>query len=154
MRRVRHNTGSVLFDKGRSTWRFLQWINGKRRSQTLGTKQELPTKAAAWKVASTLMPKKPKLATGITVSSLVEVYRTERMPQRFSTRYSYDQWLTNHILPHWGEGRSLTYNRVPLNCGCILSRCLPRAEFTFGAFCINFGSSLCGAVMCQQSAIR
>jgi len=50
--------------------------------------------------------------------------------------------------------RSLTYNRAPLNCGCILSRCLPRAEFTFRAFCINFGSSLCGAVMCQQSAIR
>jgi integrase len=104
MRRVRHTTGSVLFDKGRGTWRFLQWVDGRRRSQTLGTKQELPTKAAAWKTASTLMPRKPKQATGITVSSLVEVYRAERMPQRFSTRYSYDQWLTNHILPHWGEG--------------------------------------------------
>jgi integrase len=40
----------------------------------------------------------------MTVSSLVEVYRAERMPQRFSTRYSYDQWLTNHILPRWGNG--------------------------------------------------
>ncbi|MFY9644637.1 MAG: site-specific integrase [Terriglobales bacterium] len=104
MRRVRHTTGSVLFDNGRGTWRFLQWVDGKRRSQTLGTKQELPTKAAAWKVASALMPQKPKQTTGITVSSLVEVYRAERMPQRFSTRYSYDQWLTNHILPHWGDG--------------------------------------------------
>src|ERR1700721_3246325 len=104
MRRVRHNTGSVLFDKGRGTWRLLQWVDGRRRSQTLGTKQELPTKAAAWKVANALMPKKPKHATGFTVSSLVEIYRAERMPQRFSTRYSYDQWLTNHILPHWGEG--------------------------------------------------
>jgi integrase len=25
------------------------------------------------------------------------------MPQRFSTRYSYDQWLNNHVLPRWGE---------------------------------------------------
>lgn len=104
MRRVRHTTGSVLFDKGRGTWRFLQWVDGKRRSQTLGTKQELANKAAAWKVASALMPKKPKHATGFMVSSLVDIYRAERMPQRFSTRYSYDQWLTNHILPRWGEG--------------------------------------------------
>lgn len=65
MRRVRHNKGSVLFDKGRGTWRFLQWIDGKRRSQTLGTKQELPNKAAAWKVANALMPKKPKHATWV-----------------------------------------------------------------------------------------
>jgi hypothetical protein len=49
MKRVRHSTGSVLFEKGRGTWRFLQWIDGKRRSQTLGTKQELRTKAAACK---------------------------------------------------------------------------------------------------------
>jgi hypothetical protein len=104
MSRVRHNTGSVLFDKGRGTWRLPQWVGGKRRSQTLGTKQELANKAAAWKVARALMPKKPNHATGFTVSSLVDIYRAERMPQRFSTRYSYDQWLTNHILPRWGEG--------------------------------------------------
>lgn len=108
MRRVRHNKGSVLFDKGRGTWRFLQWVDGKRRSQTLGTKQELANKAAAWKVASALMPKKPKHATGFTVSSLVDIYRAERMPQRFSTRYSYDQWLTNHILLAGEKARSLT----------------------------------------------
>src|SRR5208282_3815920 len=154
MRRVRHTTGSVLFDNGRGTWRFLQWVDGKRRSQTLGTKQELPTKAAAWKVASALMPKKPKQTTGITVSSLVEVYRAERMPQRFSTRYSYDQWLTNHILPHWGDGSITDVQPRPVELWCILSRCLPKAEFTFEAFCINFGSSLCGAVTCRQSAIR
>lgn len=103
MKRVRHCRGSVLFDKGRGTWRFLQWVDGKRQSQTLGTKQELANKAAAWKVASALMPKKPKHATGFTLSSLVDIYRAERMPQRFSTRYSYDQWLTNHILPRWGD---------------------------------------------------
>ena len=47
MRRVRHTTGSVLFDKGRGTWRFLQWVDGKRRSQTLGTKQELPNQSSS-----------------------------------------------------------------------------------------------------------
>jgi hypothetical protein len=32
------------------------------------------------------MPKKPKHVTALTVSSLVEIYRAERMPQRFSTQ--------------------------------------------------------------------
>jgi hypothetical protein len=34
---------------------------------------------------------------------LVEHYRVEKMPQRFSTRYGYDQWLVNHVLPKWGK---------------------------------------------------
>jgi hypothetical protein len=38
--RERHKTGSVVFDKARGTWRFLQWVEGKRKSQTIGTKQE------------------------------------------------------------------------------------------------------------------
>jgi len=25
------------------------------------------------------------------------------MPQRYSTRYGYDAWLNNHVLPRWGE---------------------------------------------------
>jgi len=60
---------------------------GGRQATITNTRHEagIATKAAAWKSASTLMPKKPKHAIGITVSSLVEVYRAERMPQRFST---------------------------------------------------------------------
>jgi hypothetical protein len=44
--RERHKTGSLVFDRSRGTWRFLQWVNGKRKSVTIGTKQEFPTKAA------------------------------------------------------------------------------------------------------------
>ena len=33
---------------------FLQWIGGKRKSQTIGTKQEFPTKATAWRAAEKL----------------------------------------------------------------------------------------------------
>ena len=100
------------------------------------------------------MPKKPKHAIGFTVSSLVEIYRAERMPQRLSTRYSYDQWLTNHILPRWGEGSTLTYNRAPVELWLHSLTLSPKTEFTFGAFCTNSKNSLCGAVMCRQSAIR
>lgn len=38
-----------------------------------------------------------------TVNNLVEGYRRERQSKRFSTRYSEDQWLTNHIIPKWGK---------------------------------------------------
>ena len=93
-------------------------------------------------------------ATGITVSSLVEVYRAERMPQRFSTRYSYDQWLTNHILPHWGEGSITDVKPRPVELWLHSLTLSPKSRVHIRGFCIKFGSSLCGAVMCRQSAIR
>jgi hypothetical protein len=45
--RERHKTGSVVFFKERGIWRFLQWVDGKRKSKTIGTKSEFPTKASA-----------------------------------------------------------------------------------------------------------
>jgi integrase len=39
----------------------------------------------------------------LTVKYLVGFYRTEKMPQRFSTRRGYESWLNNYILPRWGE---------------------------------------------------
>jgi integrase len=38
-----------------------------------------------------------------TVNTLVEQYRAEKMPSRFSTRTAYESWLSNHILPRWGN---------------------------------------------------
>ena len=101
MKRARHQTGSVLFDRSRGTWRFLQWIDGKRRSQTIGTKQEYPTKTAAWKAVKPLAMI-PVINPAPTISTLVEQYRQEKMPERFSTRRGYNTWLDNHILPRWG----------------------------------------------------
>ena len=111
MRRVRHSKGSVLFDKGRGTWRFLQWVKGKRRSQTIGTKQEFPTKATAWReverlellprnVSKTDANTKPD---GNTMKALVARYEAERFPVRHDTAQMYRSWLKNHILPKWGD---------------------------------------------------
>ena len=102
MKRARYSSGSVLFDKGRGTWRFLQWVNGKRRSQTIGPKQQYPTKAAAQKAAQALKAPVAKPVTALTVSALIESYRAEKMPKRISTRRAYEVWLTNHIIPKWG----------------------------------------------------
>ena len=102
MRRARYSSGSVLFDKGRGTWRLLQWVEGKRRSQTIGTKQQYPTKAAAQKAAEALKATVSKPSTAPTVSTLIESYRAEKMPKRIDTRRAYEVWLSNHIIPKWG----------------------------------------------------
>jgi len=103
LKRARYSSGSVLFDKGRGTWRLLQWVNGKRRSQTIGTKQQYPTKAAAQKAAQSLKPVTEPVRTGPTVSALIESYRAEKMPKRIDTRRAYEVWLSNHIVPKWGQ---------------------------------------------------
>ena len=102
MRRARFTTGSVVFDKHIRKWRFLQWVNGKRKSQVIGTKQEFPTKAAAQKAVQSLKLKSP-LVSGPTVNALVEQYRVEKMPTRHDTRLGYESWLRVYILPRWGE---------------------------------------------------
>src|SRR5579859_4666609 len=102
--RARHKTGSLIFDKARGTWRLLQWVDGKRRSKTIGTKREFPTKAAAWKAAE-LLPDAVETKTTMaepTVNMLVEQYRSEKMPKRQCSRRSYNAWLNNHILPRSG----------------------------------------------------
>jgi integrase len=36
------------------------------------------------------------------VSALVEKYRVEKMPKRYSTRRGYESWLKCHVVPRWG----------------------------------------------------
>jgi integrase len=103
MRAKRRNTGSVVFDKHISKWRFLQWVHGKRKSQVIGTKQEFPTKAAAWREAERLRlsPEKP-IHEAHTVRALAARYEAERFPSRKSTARVYRSWLHKHVLPEWG----------------------------------------------------
>ena len=101
----RIRTGSVVQDRRDKVWCFFWWENGKRRSKALG---RFSTKAAAWSAAKPMRdrleaqtvssrPAKP------TVKILVERYRAERMPSRRDTRRAYEVWITNHILPKWGD---------------------------------------------------
>jgi len=39
-----------------------------------------------------------------SVRTVVEQYRTEKMPRRASTQHGYLSWLNNYILPEWGDG--------------------------------------------------
>jgi integrase len=104
--RARHKQGSVVFDKRRKVWNYLYCEGGTRRTKTIGSKRDYPSKAAAWQAVESIKPllQAPQHPSrGITVSTLVEAYKSERMPKRASTRRGYECWLSNHILPRWGD---------------------------------------------------
>ena len=103
MRVQRYKRGSVRFDKRRRTWNYLWYDGGKRRSKLIGTKQEYPTKAAAWKEAERLQIQTKQKPTGDTVQSVITRYEAERMPARFSTQRTYRSFLKNHVIPRWGN---------------------------------------------------
>jgi integrase len=105
MRVQRHTSGSVRYDKRRKTWNYLWYDGPTRRSKRIGTKQEFPTKAAAWKEVESLeIQAKPQNgAAGNTVRSVTTRYEAERMPSRQSTARVYRSFLNNHVLPKWGE---------------------------------------------------
>src|SRR5215469_12673616 len=106
MRLQRHASGSVRYDKRRKTWNYLWYDGAMRRSKRIGTKQELPTKAAAWKEVERLELQPTAVAPiGDTVSNVVARYEVERMPSRHSTARVYRSFLRNHVLPKWGNAR-------------------------------------------------
>jgi integrase len=94
-------------DKRSKVWNFFFWENGKRRSKKVGTTKQYPTKTSAWRAAKPLRDAVEGQArvtyTAPTVRMLVEQYRVEKMPERYSTRVGYNAWLNNHVLPVWGE---------------------------------------------------
>ena len=107
MRVQRHASGSVRYDKRRKTWNYLWYDGPTRRSKRIGTKQEFPTKAAAWKEVESLeiLAKPPDGDKGDTVRSVVARYEAERMPSRQSTVRVYRSFLNNHVLPKWADTR-------------------------------------------------
>lgn len=106
-RAARVNQGSVVFNKRFGTWNFLWCENGHRRSKLIGTAQQFPTKASAWRAAEPLRNQLERTTqsneSALTVRSLVERYRAERMPRRAMTRQGYNTWLNGYIVPKWGD---------------------------------------------------
>jgi len=85
----------------------LWWKDGKRCSRLLGTADEHPTKASAWRAAiafqDSLETQVEPVTRSMRLNPLVQAYRLEKMPKRVDTRRAYEVWLRNHILPRWGE---------------------------------------------------
>jgi integrase len=104
-----------LAEFANKTWRPQKGVSrtsdNKRRSvknedleDEVLAKQQYPTKAAAWKVAEHLVEVgQPKTQSGDTVRDVITRYEAERMPTRLSTARVYRSFLSNHILPKWGD---------------------------------------------------
>jgi len=77
----------------------------------IGTTREFPTKASAWQAAAPLRRQLEQTVErtvdhnepALTVRSLIEHYRVERMPRRTMTRQGYNTWLNHYIIPKWGD---------------------------------------------------
>jgi integrase len=106
-RTKRHASGSVCYDKRRGVWQWFYYADGKRRSKTIGTRQNYPTKGAAWIQVERMQASSEATSNeipsgGDTVRSLIARYESERMPKRFSTAYTYRSFL-RRVDARWGE---------------------------------------------------
>jgi integrase len=94
----------VVYSRKRGTWHFKWFENGQPRRRQLGTIRDLPTREDAEKAAKASRKSEKSVdLTPPTVRQLVEKFTAEWMPERFSTRYGYQCWIKNHILPKWGN---------------------------------------------------
>jgi len=106
VKRARYQRGSVVFDKRRGTWNYIWWDSGRRRSRLIGDVADFRTKASAQNAAEAVRSEILTLdrnPASVTVQSVIEHYRNERMPKRYSTRRAYESWIKNHIAPKWGH---------------------------------------------------
>ena len=145
----------MRFDKRRGTWNDL-WNDGAtRRSKLIGTKQEYPTKAAAWEAVKTFtatLERRRAVCDVLTVNTLVTHYREEKMPKRTDTRRSYEVWLRNHILPKWGDCSSGRHaGATGGTVASLLSRYRRRARRTYAVCSASFGITPCGAETCPHN---
>lgn len=108
--RARHKQGSIVLDRRRSVWNYLYCDQGHRRTVRIGTMRQYPSKSAARAAAEVLRVDLRKAIEALkwrssapTVGCLVEGYKVEKMPTRYSTRRSYEVWIDNYIMPRWGE---------------------------------------------------
>lgn len=76
----------------------------KRATVIVGTVEQYPTEAQAWRAAESL-----RLAVNFAApdenslfGALVDRYVREKLPKRHSTASKYRSWITHHVKPKWG----------------------------------------------------
>ncbi len=154
LRAQRHAPGSVRYDRRRRTWNYLWYESGKRRSKLVGSKQQYPTKAAAWKAVQAIPKQLCKAQNTLTVATLVEQYRQEKMPKRASTRRGYETYLRKHILPKWQDADITELQARVVELWLASLELARKARFTSGDCCTLFGITQCGAETCPHNGIR
>lgn len=115
MNRIRYQFGSLYLWKGvkQDVWYFRYYEydenGGKRhRNVKVGTLDQYPTETAAMRVVDSLRLSvnsgKPQ-SKPITLRTIVERFKNEEMPQRYSTKAAYSSLLRLWIKPKWDNFR-------------------------------------------------
>lgn len=107
MKRTQHESGTMVRkerSKGPDVWVWRVYIKDelevvRKKSFILGTVQEWPTEAHAWKGSA----EKRNALLGENFERLVERYLRECLSDRYSTRSSYLSRLNRYILPRWRD---------------------------------------------------
>ncbi len=110
MKRVRYQFGSLHLVRGvkPDVWTFRYYetnSEGKRQYNRIriGTKEQYPTEAEALKAADAIrlaVNDSTSQPTPVIFETVIERYRREELPERFSTRVAYESVLRNRI--NWG----------------------------------------------------
>ena len=76
----------------------------KRTTVIVGTVEQYPTEAQAWRAAESLRLAVNSAAPNenILFGALVDRYVREKLPKRHSTASKYRSWITHHVKPKWG----------------------------------------------------
>ena len=107
MKRTQQDNGTISRKKrsrGPDVWVWRVYLKDdlgfvRKKSFILGTIQEWPTEAHAWKGSS----ERRQTLMGETFGKLVERYLREALSERYSTRSSYLSRLNRYILPKWKD---------------------------------------------------
>ena len=154
MRVQRHASGSVRYDKRRKTWNYLWYDGATRRSKRIGTKQEFPTKAAAWKEVESLEIQQPKPQNGDTVRSVITRYEAERMPHVNRRRGCIALSSTITYCRSGAKRGFRTYSPARLNCGSVSCPCRQSPRRTCDHSCTGLWSLRCGPACWTSAAIQ
>jgi integrase len=76
-------------------------LTGWLRQRNIGTHK--PDKTGMNIKTEAVIKSVPTASIIPTVSALIDSYRTEKMPTRYSSQRSYEAWLRNHIVPKFGD---------------------------------------------------
>lgn len=114
--RTRYQYGSLRLkerQRGPAAWEFRYYVDdggaARRRQHTIiGTRDEYPTETLARKAVQALLLKlnaeTPRAEFTVpTFGALADKFAAEEMPERYSTRKSYESMLRTHIRPRWAD---------------------------------------------------
>lgn len=107
---TRYQTGSI--EEGKTAlgmcWYIRFTVDGKRPRYRIGLKSQYPTEAKAFRAAQHLRdlinsPTEEIRTKLRTFGDVIQRYKTEEMPARYSTAKSYRSYLKCHIGPKWKD---------------------------------------------------